>query len=142
MNATRRLTLIIGSVLALAAIIALQASRFSPVLTQTDQPAIGIGNLRYYEAQQSSSIAGMGDLRRYEAAQSQPIIPVTGMSGSNQLDIGMGNLRRFEGEQVAPATVIPQSNLPIVPIVDMIRSVHSDKVSMTSSEVASKGPGR
>ncbi len=141
MNATRRLTLIIGSVLALAVIIALQASRFSPVLTQTDQPAIGIGNLRYYEAQQSSSIAGMGDLRRYEAAQSLPIIPVTGMS-SSQLNIGMGNLRRFEGEQVAPATVIPQSNLPIVPIVDMIRSVHSDKVSMTSSEVASKCPGR
>ncbi len=65
MRTSRRFSLILGSVLALMIIYAIQAYQYSPVAGQGSLPATGMGELRRFEGEQQSgrSIAGRGGLR-------------------------------------------------------------------------------
>jgi hypothetical protein len=160
MSTNRRLSLILGAVLALILIGAWQVYQFSSTPTPGSQPYTGMGEWRRFEVQQAQggrTIAGIGDLRRFEAEAL--IIPVTGGSGSSlpiagmgnlrrfeveqqsiPLNIGMGNLRRFEGEPTSQNTPAQQSSLPVT-IAALPRSNHTDKVS-TPGDPPAKGPGR
>jgi hypothetical protein len=73
------------------------------------RPSAGIGDLRWFESQQSipnagagengHTYAGTGDLRRFEAAQA---VPNTGSQESGHTYAGTGDLRRFDAQQVIP----------------------------------------
>jgi hypothetical protein len=79
MRKTRRLSLILGSVIALIIITALQAHKYSPVTGPIGRP-----------------ISEMHDSRGQEARGS---IPLTGRLAGRQPNLGMGDLRRFEAFQ-------------------------------------------
>jgi hypothetical protein len=79
MSKTRRLSLILGSVVALIIITALQAYKYTPVTGQGRQPI-------------SESL----DSGRLGA---QVLVPLTGRLAGNQPNPGIGDLRRFEAFQ-------------------------------------------
>jgi hypothetical protein len=140
MSTTRRLSLILGAVLALILIGGWQVYQFSSTPMPGSQPFTGMGELRRFEAEaliipvtgrsgSSLPMAGMGNLRRFEVEQQ-----------SSPLNIGIGNLRRFEGEPTSQNTPAAQSGLPVT-IAALPRSNHNDKVS-TPGDPPAKGPGR
>jgi hypothetical protein len=115
MTKNRLMKLIVGTIIILAAALAVQAFEPSDGAPESNQPYVGMGDLRRIEAQDSraaewiSANVGMGELRRFEARQ---VNVSTGATTSSHPVVGMGDLHRFEAQQLLPISVSNRSSTP------------------------------
>lgn len=116
MSKNRLMKLIVGTTIILAAAFTVQAFEPPDGAPVGNPTYIGMGDLRYIEAQAipnarapegNSAYSGIGDLRRFEAQQGYAD---PGATASNHPLAGMGDLRRFEAQQFLP-TIVTKSTL-------------------------------
>lgn len=105
MSKNRLMKLIVGTTLILAAALTVQAFEPPDGAPVGNPTYIGMGDLRYIEAQAllnakapegNAAYSGIGDLRRFEAQQ---VYVTLGATASVQPLVGMGDVRRFEAQQ-------------------------------------------
>ena len=118
MNTARLTKLILGAVLIVALIVALQTFKLSASSTASVPVYTGRGDYQRFESQFFPTYTGRGDYQRYEA---QFFPPVAGASVSNRSNVGMGDLHRFEGVTADQNAAVPGSDHSYVGMGDLHR---------------------
>lgn len=118
MSSNRLVKLIVVTIIILAVALTVQAFEPPDGAPESNPAYVGMGDLRYIEAQTFASAgapegnaaySGIGDLRRFEAQQ---VNANTGTTASSRPVAGMGDLHRFEAQQFLPNAVTSNTLSP------------------------------